>query len=135
VIPANARLAHLLDLETGTPILEVERLRYVDDEPFLLGITDIEYDICPALLEADLSNQSLYAFLERECGVVITNARRTIEAVAAMEREARLLNVKEGAALLMLRSIGCQKNGRPVEYFRGLHRGDRSCFEIDLVRE
>jgi GntR family transcriptional regulator len=135
VIPANARIAHLLDIKTGTQVLEIERLRFVEDEPLLLGLTVVQYDICPALMEVDLSTQSLYAVLEKECGLVIANARRTIEAVAATEREAGLLDVKEGAPLLMLRSLGFSKDGRPVEYFRGLHRGDRSCFEIELFRE
>jgi GntR family transcriptional regulator len=135
VVPSNAKIAQLLDIEPGTLIFDIERLRFVDNEPLLLGLTYIQYDVCPGLIEADLSTQSLYAFLEQEYGIVIAYARRTIEAVVATEYEAQLLGVQEGAALLMLRSLAFLEDGRPIEYFRGLHRGDRSCFEIELIRD
>ena len=135
VVPASPKIAQKLDIEPDTPIFDIERLRFVDNEPLLLGTNYIPYDLCPALLETDLSTQSLYAFLESEYGLFITRARRTIEAVVASRYEAGLLNGEEGAALLMLNSVGYLEDGRPIEYFRGLHRGDRSIFEIDLIQE
>ena len=51
-------------------MIEIERLRFVDDEPITLVTTYLPYDACPGVLQADLTQQSLYAFVEREYGPV-----------------------------------------------------------------
>jgi len=133
VVPASPKVAHKLAIIPGTPVFYLERLRFVEDEPVNLARNYIPYHLCPTLLGANLSTQSLYGFLESEYGLVITNARRTIEAVAATGSEADLFNIEAGDALILIRSVAYLEDGTPVEYLRGLHRGDRSRFEIDLV--
>jgi len=54
------------------------------------------------LLDVDLANRSLIKFLEEDCGLFINNGRRTIEAVAATEAEAKYLQVERGAPLVLL---------------------------------
>ena len=56
------------------------------------------------------------------------------EAVAANELEAKLLQVERGSPLVMLDSVSFLEDGRPVEYYHAVHRGDRSRFEVELVR-
>ena len=132
--PAPPKAATFLEVEEGTPVVEIERLRFVQDEPVVLVTTYLPHDLCPEVLYADLSRQSLYAFLERRCGVRIARGRRMIEAVPANEYEARLLNVKRGAPLIMLDSVSYLDDGTPAEYYHALHRGDRSRFEVELMR-
>jgi GntR family transcriptional regulator len=134
VIPASKKVAEYLNLEPETPVFEIERQRSVDENPILLVTTYIPYHLCPRLAEYDLSNQSLYAVLEKEFGLVISHGHRTIEAVAANEREAQLLNVEEGDPLLLLNAVTYLEDGTPLEYYHSVHRGDRSRFEVNLVR-
>ncbi len=82
----------------------------------------------------DLTDRSLYAFLEKEGGIFIARGRRYIEAVLANETEAYLLDIERGAPLLMLDSVSFDESGQPVEYYHAVHRGDRSRFEVELVR-
>jgi GntR family transcriptional regulator len=82
----------------------------------------------------DLTNRSLYEFLETEAGVFIAKGRRYIEAVPANESEAALLGTERGAPLVMLDSISFSENGQAIEYYHALHRGDRSRFEVELLR-
>src|SRR5512136_2100411 len=63
--PASAKVASFLRLEPGTPVIEIERLRFVKDEPIVLVTTYLPYSRCPELLRADLTRQSLYAFMEQ----------------------------------------------------------------------
>jgi GntR family transcriptional regulator len=76
----------------------------------------------------------LYEYLETECGLSLARGQRTIEAVAADARQARLLRVRKGAPLVFLQSVSYLADGRPIEYYLALHRGDRSRFEVELVR-
>jgi len=132
--PAKPQVASRLGLEAGTPVFNIERLRFVNDEPIVLVRTYLPYALCPGLAHVDLSNRSLYAVLEEQFGIVPAYGRRTIEAVAADEREAGLLSVNIGAPLIFLQSVSYLQDGTPIEYFHALHRGDRSRFEVSLVR-
>jgi GntR family transcriptional regulator len=133
-VEASRKVADHLGLSLGDPVIKIDRLRFVNDEPLLLVVTYLPYEICPSLLEEDMNVQSLYALLEDKYGLKIVRGWRTLEAVAANEYEAHLLKVKVCAPLMLLNSVSYLADGRPIEYFHALHRGDRSKFEVALVR-
>jgi GntR family transcriptional regulator len=128
------KVLEYLDLPPDTQVVELQRLRSVNNEPIVLVTSYLPYDLCPKVADTDFTNQSLYAFLESECGLLIASGKRYIEAVNATESEAELLQVEPGAALILLNSVSFLQDGTPVEYYHALHRGDRSRFEVDLVR-
>ena len=131
---ATKKVAAFLDLTPGAHVIQIDRLRYINQEPIVYVTTYLPFDLCPALLDVDLSNQSLYAYLEREHGLLIASGKRFLEAVIANQLEAELLQIDIGAPLLLLNSISYLPNGQPIEYFHAVHRGDRSKFETELVR-
>ncbi len=132
--PAGPKLMTALRIDSTTPVIKLVRLRFVQDEPIVLVTSYLPYDLCPELVNADLSEQSLYAFLKSEYGLSVASGRRRIEAVAANETEARLLHIDEGAPLLKLDSVSYLEDGTPLEYFHGVFRGDRSRFEVEIDR-
>jgi GntR family transcriptional regulator len=134
VQPADEKVAHYLQIQPGDEIVLIERVRSVGGEPFVLVVTHLPYHICPDLVNEDLTTQSLYALLEGKYGLQLSHGRRTIEAVAANQYEVRHLGVQEGAPLILLHSVSYLKDGRPIEYFHAVHRGDRSRFEVEVVR-
>jgi GntR family transcriptional regulator len=133
VVPAKPKVASHLDIQPETSVIELERLRYVQGEPVVLVTTYLPYALCPDVLHEDFSHQSLYAFLETSAGLRIARGQRCIEAVSANEYEARLFGIEEAAPLILLNSVSYLSDGTPLEYYRALHRGDRSRFEVDLV--
>ena len=132
--PASTRLMTALRIEETAPVIKLVRLRFVEDEPIVLVTSYLPYDICPKLVQADLSERSLYAFLKAEYGLSVASGRRRIEAVAAGETEARWLQVEAGSPLLKLDSVSYLEDGTPLEYFHGVFRGDRSRFEVEIDR-
>ncbi len=135
VIPASAKVASFLQLNPGTPVIQVDRVRYVDDEPIVVVTTYLPFSLCPEVVETDLTHQSLYMFLEETYGLVIARGRRVLEAVLATEYDAGLLGVSEAAPLISLESVSYLEDGTPIEYYHALHRGDRSMFEVELIRK
>ncbi|HVN53141.1 MAG TPA: GntR family transcriptional regulator [Anaerolineaceae bacterium] len=133
VVPASEKVAGYLEIEPGTEVVDIKRLRSVNDEPIQLVTTYIPYSLCPQLATVDLTERSLYEFLENECHIILARGRRYIEAVSANEYEAHLLGIERGAPLLLLDSVSYLADGKPVEYYHAVHRGDRSRFEVDLV--
>lgn len=134
VQPAPEDIARLLDLRAGTPVVYLKRLRFVDDEPHLISETYLRLDLCPGIVNVDFASRSLYAVLEADCGVTIQRGTRVVEAIAAPPEEASLLQIEPGAPLLLLRSLMVTSEDIPFEYSIGMHRADRSRFEIELLR-
>lgn len=134
VVAADSEIASQLQLEPATPVLEIERLRAVNDTPIQHVTTYLPVTLCEALVNADLRNQSLYVFLEEQCGVMIARGHRMIEAVPADQRIAGLLDVPPGSPLIRLISVSFLDDDTPVEFYRALHRGDRTRFEVELFR-
>lgn len=135
VVPAGARVAEMLEIDVSAPVIELERLRFVDGSPWALTITHVPYELAPGLLDEDMREQSLYALLEGKYGVPLKKGRRSIEATTANSALARDLQVTRGSAILVLNSVSYGVSDRPVEEFIAYHRGDRSRFDVILNRQ
>jgi GntR family transcriptional regulator len=130
--PAGEKIGSRLKLDVLTPVVKISRLRSVGSHPVVLVSSYLPYALCPELIQADLRQQSLYAYLEQEYGLRVSAGRREIEAVLASAEEARLLEVEPGAPLLRLESISYLEDGRPMEYFNGVFL---SRFVVELGRQ
>jgi len=133
-IPASSLVARHLEITPGTAVVHLRRLRYINDEPIVLVSSYLPASLCPQLATEDFREQSLYEYLEHNCGVVIARGRRRIEAVAACQEEAEYLGLQVGDPLILLDSVSYAEDDTPIEYYRASHRGDRSQFEVELVR-
>lgn len=133
-VAAAKKVAEKLNLAEGTPVIQIDRLRFLGQEPIVLVTSYLPYDLAPELDEVDLSDQSLYVYLENVHGIQISHGKRYIEAVPANQLDAELLEVDIGSPLILLDSISFLSDGTPLEYFHALHRGDRSRFEVELIR-
>lgn len=134
VEPADETTAAELEIDLGTPVVVIDRLRFVDDEPWVLTVTHLPAALLPGITEVDLSDLSLYALLEERYHLQLVRGHRSVEATLASAQLARDLNISRGAPVLLLRSVSRDADGRPLEAFVAFHRGDRSRFEVELQR-
>ena len=134
IIPATRKVGGFLKLKQGAPVVHIDRLRFVDGEPLVLVSTYLPAARCPGLVDVDFARRSLYEYLATAYGIVIARGHRVLEAVPAGEYEAGLLQVKKGAPLILLDSVSYLADGSPIEYYHALHRGDRSRFEVELIK-
>lgn len=132
-IPAPPHVAHPLELEPGADVYELCRLRIVDEVPLSLQTAYLPALLCPRLEENDLSG-SLYRLLESRYGLRLWTGRETLRACGATPSQARLLQVREGAAVMYAERITYAADGRPVEYLEAIWRGDRYDFKVTLTR-
>src|SRR5262245_6813136 len=87
IIPAPEMVATYLQISPGTPVHCLVRLRSVQDETVLVSTTYIPEALCPDLVHDDLTSGSLYRWLQTRYGLTVARAERTVEAVAAQQRE------------------------------------------------
>lgn len=135
VVDADARVAKELGLNPSAPVVLLERLRIVDEQPWALSVSHLPHSMVPGLEGEDLSDQSLYALLECRYGVRLARGRRSVGAILATRPLSRSLGVAVGAPVLDPRSLSVDTVDRPVKTFVAYHRGDLSRFDVDLVRE
>lgn len=132
-MPASESVANSLNIAPEEPVVELERVRHLNGEAHVLVTTYLPVSLVPGLVGRDLSGAaSLYKLLREEYHITISAGVRRVEASVAGAREASLLQIKRGAPLLVLRSIGYTTGRRPIDYFIAFHRGDRSAFEVEL---
>ena len=118
-------VARELQLLPGATVIEMRRVRYILDLPVVVVSSYVPYELCPSLLEADLTHTGLYQFLREQGGYKTYRAKSFVEAVGADEMEAQLLWVEMGSPLLMIESTVYLDDGRPIDYYKSRHRGDR----------
>jgi GntR family transcriptional regulator len=124
-LPASAVVAGGLDLEEGSPIYEVQRLRLANGTPVLLELSSFPAAAFPGFLEEPLDH-SLYDLLGRRYGRRPTHAREVLEPVAADKRAAKLLDVTPGTPVLLVRRTAFDAEGMAVEYATDLFLGERT---------
>jgi DNA-binding GntR family transcriptional regulator len=134
VRPATIDEADTLGLAPGASLFELERLRLMDEVPILVDRTRIPFALAPKLGEVDFSTVSLYAVLEERYGIRAARARFAVEAIAADERLAKLLELQPGGPLLRCDQLTEDETGRPIEMSEMVYRGDRYRFHATLVR-
>jgi GntR family transcriptional regulator len=133
-VAAPPAVARRLQLEPGSQVVFVERLRFLGDLPLSLDLTYLAPDIGTQILDHPLETNDLFALIEQVSGHRLGSASLALEAISADAHSAATLQVPEGAALLMLERLTSLDDGRPVdlEYIR--MRGDRITMRGNLMR-
>jgi GntR family transcriptional regulator len=134
VEPVSPYVAEQLELPESERIVLLERLRFVDGEPLVLTTAHMPYALCAPILELDMEHRSLFETFERDLGYTLHRGKRAIEARLATGDAATHLGIADGAPVLVLTGVTYIDDGQPVEYFVGIHRGDRSRFDVELFR-
>ncbi|MGH3585122.1 MAG: GntR family transcriptional regulator [Pseudonocardia sp.] len=129
--PATAAVLHL---EPVAPVVQLLRLRLLDDEPAMVERTTFVESAGRALLDADLDAGSVYALL-LDRGIDLHTARHTLDAIAADPLDARLLGVDTGAPLLRERRLTTGREGTPLEWSDDRYRSDLATVTITNTRQ
>lgn len=135
LIKSDEKVSQALKISEGTDVTKLTRLKFADNDPLGLIISYVPYNICPSLLMRDLENESIYKFIEKESGLLITHAAGTLESILSDGSESKLLNIVRGSVLQYIESIISLENGTPVEYSIAKYRGDLSKFKFELKRQ
>jgi GntR family transcriptional regulator len=133
-VVAPPSVAHRLQLNPAEPVVFIERLRYLGDLPLSLDMTYLAPDIGREVVEHSLEANDVFALIEQVTGRRLGGATVAIESVAADPHSAAILQVPDGAPVLLLERLTHLDDGRPVdlEYIR--MRGDRITLRSNLVR-
>jgi GntR family transcriptional regulator len=121
-----AAAAEHLGLAAGDAAYQVRRLRLANGAPVSVDESWLPPPLLPGLLSEDLTG-SLYRVLAAS-GHPVQHVEQTVEAAAAPEETAALLDIEPGAPVLLFRRrsfTGQEDPGTPIEYSISTYRSDR----------
>jgi len=120
-VPAD--VARRLSPKTDEAAYYVERLRLADAVPVILERRHVAAHFCPELDQEALEG-SLYELWTEHYGLELEGADQAIRAVSIRGEDAGLLDVRDGAPGLLVRSVGYVRGGVPLWVERTLYRAD-----------
>ncbi|UTR15319.1 GntR family transcriptional regulator [Salipaludibacillus sp. LMS25] len=122
-----------LNIDSSTPVYEIQRVRLADGLPMALETTYISKRLIPDITE-ELLERSLYDYVENSLGKEIGEGTQIIESSTVNQNEITHLNVKKGAPVLLIERHTYLKDGTPLELVKSSYRADRYRFMINMQR-
>ena len=131
--PATFEESDAFRIVPGADVFELRRLRMLDGLPVAVDRSVVPLARAPRLPDVDFATASLYETLEaagsRPARADYVVAARTVE-----PREARLLDVERGAAVLVAGTRAYDAGDALLEIAATVYRGDRYRFHASLWR-
>ncbi|MFK4728757.1 GntR family transcriptional regulator [Agromyces mediolanus] len=134
VRPATLGEATSLALAPASPLLEVHRVRTLDEVAICYDVSVIPLQRAPGLEAPMLEDASLYGTLEAVCGLRVVRSDYTVRAEAADADIAGALGIAPGAPVLVGEEIASELGGTPVLLGRVTYRHDAYEFQATLYR-
>jgi GntR family transcriptional regulator len=122
---------HVLQVGPAASLYYIERLRLADGLPVILEKRYLVAECCPGLTAEDVGG-SLYSLWTERYHLPIEGADESIRAVNTRGADARLLKLRDGAAGMLVQSVGHLTGNRPLWSERTLYRGDSYEFQNRL---
>lgn len=132
-LPASGEVAQALRVAPGAPVQKAVRVRSTTEGPLSYITTWVPGDLARSFGKRELAKQPILLLLEAS-GVRVGGAQQTISARLADAQVASHLGVAVGSALLAVRRLIHDEQGRPVQWLHGLYRPDRYEYQMQLSR-
>lgn len=128
---ANLEVSNALEIDEGSNIYKLTRLRYIENEPVVIVTTYLSSEMFPSFSEVDFEKNSLYKVM-LDLGSPVISIKRKLEVIKSDETTSDLLNIKENDPIFYFHSYGYTNNNVPVEYSISKYRGDMNSFIFNI---
>lgn len=129
-----------IDISIGLQIKETDkvfrlaRLRLENNAPIGYHVAHVAPPFASMVDEGAFTYGGSLRYLRGLAILEQCTADRTIDALAASERAAELLNIEADTPLLRVKRRVITPDGTPIEMFTGIYRGDRFQYHINNMR-
>lgn len=129
--PAGELAATLLEVELGTSLLRIDRLRWLDGVPLGFTTAYIPEEVSKTLPLTELESTPLISMMI-EAGHLIGSAKQTIAAVLADQSTANFLEMHPMEPLLRITRSYRDAGASPLLLTRAFYRADRYQADVDF---
>lgn len=133
-IRAPKQVAAVLTLERRSSVIEIRRVRHLNQQPISLDVSYFPVEIGRRLIREDLMTRDIFGILENDFGLELESADCQIDALLADQGLAVDLSVEVGSPILRVERLTFARGRRPID-FEFLHiRGDAYKYRIWIER-
>lgn len=129
-IPSTKKVANALGIQQGETVIEIIRLRLIDDEPYALETVWLDINKYHQLTEKQVAENSLYDIFRNDYEIVADHARQTIEPVHLNDHEKSLFQITGDSLGLLFYQTTYTEQEEVIEYSRSVYRIDKHKFEL-----
>lgn len=125
------RITNRLNLENKSRLIKIHRVRFANDEPWIIEVSYLPEKYFPNLERFDFRDSLLVEVLAIHYHTRLKRIEAFIEPTIAEKEHAQLLNVSIGSPALVLDRVLFDDENKPVLYNQSFVRGDRCryCFK------
>jgi len=131
----DKKIAKKLNFKENDKFFRFERLRLIENKPFLLEKTYLSTKKIADLKQEELKNNSLFKLIKNKYNIKLKNAEAEIEAVILNDQVAKKMKVKEGMLGLYFEQISRDENDEIIEYTSAYYRNDNYKFKFKFDLE
>jgi GntR family transcriptional regulator len=130
---AKGRVREAFGLTSEAEVIHIRRLRLGDGVPLAIQSVYLLPDLCPGILEEDLSH--LFRLYENRYRVQVNVADEMIRIGRAAEDEAALLEIALGDPVVIRDRVSSAQDGEPFEVLHSVDRSDRFQYRYQIVAD
>lgn len=127
-IPAAGELSHHLEIEDGTPVISIERIRYAKIAPIIYSIDSFPKSILPPGWKKQDFKGSLFKYIETICKIELSYSQATVRA-AFLPEEIRQKITGLTSPWILMEQVICSRDGKPIIYSKDYH-SDHISFSV-----
>lgn len=123
-IIANRYLSQQMNVEVGTPLYKMKRIRYANDTPMIVEWNILKQSVVPNLNMQSLNDVSLYRFLKKQYNIQVGSIDDQIMTAFVRNNCARDLKVKNYSLALHFLRKTFDEHQNLIMFTNGYTRGD-----------
>ena len=113
--PAPDEISHALELPEGAPVVELRRIRSIDEHPLLVSDAYLSADRFPTLDVEEFADGSLFSTLRKRHAATIARCERWLSASEILAQDiADLLQIPLLTPILLIRALVYDAQDRPI---------------------
>jgi len=124
-------VASIFGRPSNAEFLKLVRVRLADDAPMSREVAWYDLAVAPALAAWD-GKGSAYAYLREHCGIELSWADQSVEAVLSSPEEGEVFGFSQPGPCLLLKRRSHSVRDTLVEYVEGTFRGDAYIYRLKL---
>jgi GntR family transcriptional regulator len=123
-----------LQLDDGSPVTEIRRVRYLNREPVSIDYSWVRHDVGARLTEKNLREKDLFSLLENELRQPLHSADVEIDATAATNDVATRLKVAPGSPILRIERLTYAQGEKPLVFEYLHYRAETFKYKMKVMR-
>lgn len=126
--PSSGEMSHNLEINDGTPVVSIERIRYAKIAPIIYSVDSFPKSILPVHWKKQDFRGSLFNYIETVCKIELSYSLATVR--AALLPEGIRQNIPDSTSpWILMEQIIYSRDGKPIIYSKDYH-SDHITFSV-----